>query len=240
MHDFSLQHLRCVRCGSKLDSDIFYKESEIIEGILECPRCKLLFPILEKVLILWDDFSTYLSSRIVLGGQLYRLARHEKMKKFLKHSLSRTTKNYEDRTALEMKWSEIYQQSRNSKFYSIVKNNLKKIPESDLVLEYGCSIGLVTKFLAEHNKTVFGVDRSYHAISIAKKSFKNNLEYIVADSLSDIFGKTKFDLVLALNVLEIIEPIKLLKHVSKQITNGFFVISDPYDFDRGKNSTKTN
>ena len=41
-----------------------------------------------------------------------------------------------------------------------------------------------------------------------KKIFsKNNLDYIVADSLSPVFGKLQFDLILALNVLELIEPL---------------------------------
>ena len=67
---------------------------------------------------------------------------------------------------------------------------------------------------------------------------KNNLDYIVADSLSPVFGKLQFDLILALNVLELVEPIDLLKQISKQISSGYFVISDPYDFDRGVNSVK--
>lgn len=60
----------------------------------------------------------------------------------------------------------------------------------------------------------------------------------MADSLSGIFGKTKFDLIVALNILEIIEPLEFLSKISKQIKKGFFVISDPYDFDRGINSVK--
>ena len=159
------------------------------------------------------------------------------MKQFLKTSLSNSTK-CDDRTHLEERWCRIYLKSKNSRFYSVVKKELEQIPSSELVLEYGCSIGLMTRFLADHHKTVFGIDRSYAAISVAKKSSKKNLDYIVADSLSCVFGRTKFDLVLALNVLELIEPLDLLQHVSEQIRQGFFVISDPYDFDRGKNSVK--
>ena len=73
---------------------------------------------------------------------------------------------------------------------------------------------------------------------LQKKQFKPNLDYFVADSLTPVFGKLQFDLVLALNVLEIIEPKVLLKSISKQITNGYFVLSDPYDFDRGPRSVK--
>jgi 2-polyprenyl-3-methyl-5-hydroxy-6-metoxy-1,4-benzoquinol methylase/uncharacterized protein YbaR (Trm112 family) len=238
MHEFSLNFLRCVRCGSKLELDVFKKETEIDEGILECKKCTLFFPIIKKIPIIWDDFSKYISERMMLGGKLFNFASHDKMKKFLKHSLSNSKRNTDDRTTLEERWSKIYQNSQKSKFYSIIKNELDAMPKSKLILEYGCSIGIMTSFLANSNQNVFGIDRSFSAISIAKKTQKDNLDYFVADLMSDVFGKTKFDLILALNVLELVEPKDLLKYISQQISKGHFVISDPYDFDRGKNSVK--
>ena len=238
MHEFSLDFLRCVRCGSKLELDVFKKETEIDEGILECKKCTLCFPIIKKIPIIWDDFSKYISERMMLGGKLFNFASHDKMKKFLKHSLSISKRNTDDRTTLEERWSRIYQNSQKSKFYSIIKNELDIMPKSKLVLEYGCSIGIMTSFLANSNQNVFGIDRSFSAISVAKKTQKDNLDYFVADLMSDVFGKTKFDLILALNVLELVEPKDLLKYISQQIHKGHFIISDPYDFDRGKNSVK--
>jgi len=238
MHEFSLNFLRCVRCGSELELDVFKKETEIDEGILECKKCTLCFPIIEKIPIIWDDFSKYISERMMLGGKLFNFASHDKMKKFLKHSLSISKRTIDDRTTLEERWSKIYQNSQKSKFYSIIKNELDIMPKSKLVLEYGCSIGIMTSFLANSNQNVFGIDRSFSAISVAKKTQKDNLDYFVADLMSDVFGKTKFDLILALNVLELVEPKDLLKYISQQIHKGHFVISDPYDFDRGKNSVK--
>ena len=238
MHEFSLNFLRCVRCGSKLELDVFKKETEIEEGILECKKCTLCFPIIQKIPIIWDNFSKYISERMMLGGKLFHSVSNHKMKNFLKHSLSNSKRNTDDRTTLEERWSTIYQNSQKSKFYSIIKNELDAMPKSKLVLEYGCSIGIMTSFLANSNQNVFGIDRSFSAISVAKKTQKDNLDYFVADLMSDVFGKTKFDLILALNVLELVEPNDLLQHVSKQILKGNFVISDPYDFDRGKNSVK--
>lgn len=237
MHEFSIDFLRCVRCRSKLEADVFFKEKEISEGMLECKRCNLKFPIIDSIPIIWDDFSKYLSSRFILGGKLYRLSRHEKMKHFVKKALSGASRD-DERSTLEERWSKIYQNSKNSKFYSMIKNEIKKIPKSEFAVDYGCSIGIMSQFLANYSKIVFGIDRSYSAISIAKKSLKKNLDYFVADSLSPIFGDLKFDLVLALNVLELIEPNHLLKHVAGQMKKGYFVISDPYDFDRGKHSVK--
>lgn len=237
MHEFSLGFLRCVRCVSKLDVDIFCQDKEITEGMLECKICGLNFPIIDSVPIIWDDFSKYLSSRITLGGKLFRLASTGTMKKFVKDSLSKVVRG-DDQTALEKRWSEIYHRSKNSKFYAVIKSKLRQISPSELAVEYGCSIGLMSDFLARYHKTVFGIDKSYSAIQIAKKSSKKNLDFVVADSLSPLFGDQKFDFVLALNVLELIEPLDLLEHVSKQISKGYLVISDPYDFDRGKNSVQ--
>jgi len=49
--------------------------------------------------------------------------------------------------------------------------------------------------------------------------------------------KTKFGIVVGLNVLELIEPLDFLNVVSSQV-RGTVVISDPYDFERGKESVK--
>ena len=238
MLESSLEFLRCVRCGSKLSLNTFKLDKEVEEGILECKKCNLEFPIIEKIPILWDDFSKYLSSRKNLGGKLYQLSHSQPLKTFLKSSLSEINSNNDDRTALEERWSRIYQNSKKSTFYSLIKKNLNSMNKSNLILEYGCSIGIITSSLAKSNDMVFGIDRSYSALKIAKKSYKNNLDYFVADFLSPVFGTLQFDLILALNVLELIEPTEFLNHVSKQITAGHFLITDPYDFDRGANSVK--
>ncbi|MGY5152167.1 MAG: methyltransferase domain-containing protein [Candidatus Nitrosopumilus sp. bin_6a] len=238
MLESSLEFLRCVRCSSKLELVIFKLNKEIEEGILECRKCDLKFPIVEKIPIMWDDFDRYISSHKKLGGKLYRLVENQHLKKFLKSSLSKINSANEDRTELEDRWSKIYENSKNSKFYSLVKNNLVSLPKSEFVLEHGCSIGIMTSYLADSNKMVFGIDRSFSALQHAKRSHKNNLDYFIADSLSPVFGKLQFNLILALNVLELIEPLELLKHMSKQISSGYLVISEPYDFDRGTKSVR--
>ena len=237
MLESSLEFIKCVNCGSKLELNSFKQDKEIIEGILECPRCHGQYPVIEKIPILWNDFSLYLSSRKKLGGKLYQLIENSTLKKFCKSSLLNSSQTVEDRTALEERWSLIYQNSKSSQFYSEIQKNLT-LQKSNFVLEYGCSIGIMTSFLAKSDRVVFGVDRSFSALRIAKKFSKDNLDYVVADFLSPIFGKFSFDLVLALNVLELVEPTEFLKHVSTQISKGYFVISDPYDFDRGSASVK--
>lgn len=237
MLESSTEFLKCVGCGSKLELDIFQLDREIVEGFLTCQKCGLVFPIIEKIPILWNSFITFLSSRKILGGKLYRLSKTSKMKKFLKSSLSSTI-FVDDRTSLDERWSKIYQKNKRSKFYSVVKNHLNSIPKSRFVLEHGCSIGIMASSLADSHSMVFGIDRSFSALRFAKKSYKPNLDYFLADSLSPIFGKLDFDLILALNLLELIEPSDLLSYFSKQISSGFLVLSDPYDFDRGISSVK--
>jgi uncharacterized protein YbaR (Trm112 family) len=238
MLDASLEFLRCVRCSSKLELDVFKTDQEIEEGLLKCKKCTLKFPIIEKIPILWNDFPVFLYSHKKLSGKLYRLIKNQTLKDFFKSSLSEIKPADEDRTALEERWTRIYQNNKNSKFYSTIKNNIDTLQKSNLVLEHGCSIGIMTSYLADTNKMVFGIDRSFSALQVAKESSKNNLDYFVADSLSSIFGKLQFDLILGLNILELIEPSELLKYISKQISSGYLVLADPYDFDRGSNSVK--
>jgi len=112
-------------------------------------------------------------------------------------------------------------------------DDLSKLPKSNLAIEHGCSIGTISKFMAKNNDITFGIDNSFSAIFAAKKNQIKNLDFFVADSLEHPFGNLKFGLVVALNLLELIEPIKLVKIVSRQ-TKGTLILSDPYDYDRGK------
>lgn len=121
---------------------------------------------------MWNDFSKYLSSRRILGGKLYKLSTTSKLKSFVKKSLNAKTN---DRSDIEEKWARIYQNSETSKFYSTIKQNLDTLPSSKFVLEHGCSIGIVTSHLANSNELVFGVDRSFSAIQIAKKTIQRQL-----------------------------------------------------------------
>ena len=237
MHEFSLKYLQCVKCKSELELDTFEKSDEIAEGILLCKNCAMQYPIISKIPILWSNLSEYLSNRTLLGGHFLTIVKNSKLKSMIKDSLAKINKNREDITNLEKRWVNTYKNSLKSKFYSYVKQSLEKIPKYKLVLEHGCAIGHVTKNLAKKHEIVFGIDQSFFAISEAKKNHYKNLDYFVANSLLPPFGKRKFDLVLGLNILELIEPLDFLKVVSSQV-NGILMISDPYDFERGKNSVK--
>ena len=162
------------------------------------------------------------------------------MKQFIRKSLSKIKKTHNDDYSLvEERWSEIYISNRDSSFYSVIKNKLSDFPSCDNVLEFGSSVGIVSSFLRKRHKNVLCVDTSFTATSYAKKKSFENLDFFVSDALNHPFGKKKFDLILALNMLEIVEPIKILETISKQIKNGYVILTDPYDYTRGKNSVKT-
>lgn len=238
MHESSLKYLRCVKCHKTLDLEIIRKKEEINEGFLVCKNCNLRHPIISKIPIIWENLALYLSKRIQLGGHLYSHSTSKEMKSFIRTALSKAKKDIDDISWVEKKWVLIYLASRKARFYSIIKNILQKLPKSKLALEHGCSVGFVSEILARQNELAFGIDSSYFAIAHAKKRFKQNLDYFVADSLCHPFGNQKFDLVVGLNLLELIEPKDLINVISDQIKNGTILLSDPFDFERGKNSVK--
>ncbi len=230
MLESSLDILQCMICKERLKVEVLIKDLEIVEGILECNCCGLKFPIIDRVPILWNDITTYLAERRSLVGKLYQISKSKVMRDYLKNAIT-GIQYKEDRGVIEDRWTRIYQNSVKSKFYHVIRSKLSLIPRSNIVLEHGCSIGTIAAHLAKSHDTVLGIDRSFSAIWQAKRNHRANLDYFVADSLSEIFSK-QFDIVIALNILEIIEPHRLLECISRQISNGYVVITDPYDFER--------
>lgn len=237
MHETSLQYICCVKCGQSLELETFEKKNEIIEGLLTCVRCNGIYPIILSIPILVEDLSLFLSIRTKLGGYLLLHAKSPKIKLLIKKSLKNIKKIGDDTTDLEKNWVEIYKKSRPITFETKIKNTISKIPKCNFVVEHGCSIGTISEMIARCHGMVFGIDKSFFALLEAKKHKTKNTDFFLADSLSVPFGTMKFDLVVALNVLELVEPLKLLKTIGTQ-SRKFVMLSDPYDYDRGKNSVK--
>ena len=238
MFDFTAKYLRCINCRSYLSIESLISDDELQEGFLNCVKCGHSYPVISSVPFMLDNFSSYLSIRMTLGGQLMLMAKSQKMKSFVKSALGMISHTYQDTSNLERNWVGIYKRSMGSKFYAHVKDSLQKLPRCDLVLEHGCSIGHVARESAKQNLRVFGIDKSFYGILEAKKNQRKNSDFVVADSLNSPFGNRKFDLIIALNLLDIVEPSELLRTVSRQ-TGKFLVLSDPYDFERGKDSVKS-
>lgn len=238
MNESTLKFIKCPKCNGIIDLEIYENKKEIIEGMLKCHKCELIFPIIDKIPIMLTDFKKYISEHRILSGKLYKLASSKEVKKFLKSTLEDIIWENNDKSGIEERWSQIYNNNKNNKFYKIIKSHIEKIPKSKLVLEYGSSIGIISNHISKISENVFGIDKSFSAIQYAKKNQNNNSDYIVSDFAAHPFGNKKFDLIIGLNVLELMEPKILLKMMSNQISNGHLIISDPYDYDRGINSVK--
>ena len=238
MNESTLKFIKCPKCNGIIDLEVYENKKEIIEGMLKCHKCELIFPIIDKIPIMLTDFKKYISEHRILSGKLYKLASSKEVKKFLKSTLEDIIWENNDKSGIEERWSQIYNNNKNNKFYKIIKSHIEKIPKSKLVLEYGSSIGIISNHISKISENVFGIDKSFSAIQYAKKNQNNNSDYIVSDFASHPFGNKKFDLIIGLNVLELMEPRILLKMMSNQISNGHLIISDPYDYDRGINSVK--
>ena len=238
MHKINSRFLRCVNCSCKVNTEILEESSEIFEGFLVCINCKEKFPIIKGIPIMMKSFKHYLQLRPSLGGTLLSISKSSKMKNFVKSTLSKLKKSSNDLAVIEKRWETIYRENKNSNFYSKMLEKFSLLPNSKFILEHGSSIGIISKSLAQKHDTVFGIDSSFYAIITAKENSQENVDFFVSDSLFHPFGQKKFDIVVALNMLEIIEPIELLNVMYKQVKSGYIIISDPYDYDRGKNSVK--
>ena len=238
MNQENSQYLFCIKCKGKLELEILHKSSEVNEGFLYCKKCKVKFPIISKIPVILENLSHFLENRPSLGGFLLKSAITQTMKLFIKQILSKIKKNDNDFFLTEKRWTNIYLTNKNSSFYKTIKSHLVKFPSKSLVIEYGSSIGIISNTLAKKHGRVFGIDTSFSALLEAKKESQKNCEYILSDVLQHPFGKKKFDLIIALNLFELVEPVSLLNAISSQIQNGLILLSDPYDYDRGKNSVK--
>ena len=237
MHESSLQYVRCVKCGHKLELESFESGDEVTEGLLSCVNCDEVYPIISSIPFLIEDLSLFFSIRAKLGGYILLTVKNPRIKSLIRKSLQGIKKIGDDVTDLEKNWVRIYRKSKPSSFQIKVKHVIKQLPKSDFFLEHGCSIGTMSKIVAKYHGQVFGIDKSFFALLEAKKHKIKNADFFLADSLSKPFGTMKFDVVMALNVLELIEPIKLLKIIKLQAKR-FVILSDPYDYERGKSSVK--
>ncbi|MDE1861743.1 MAG: methyltransferase domain-containing protein [Thaumarchaeota archaeon] len=159
------------------------------------------------------------------------------MKDFFRRVLRGIVNAGNDTSGIEKRWVEIYRQSIRSRFYSFIGGLLEGLSPSGTMLEHGCSIGNVALKRRRTGGHVMGIDKSFYAILEAKKQRLTDSDFLVADSLEPPFGSKKFDTVLGLNLLDIVEPYPLIRTMADQVDR-YLVLSDPYDFERGKLSVR--
>jgi SAM-dependent methyltransferase len=111
----------------------------------------------------------------------------------------------------------------------------KNLDLKGIGLDIGCSIGSSTFELAKKLPFVFGVDLSFSFILEARKIMRRkkckNIEFLVSDATNLPFESRYFQSIIALNVVDRVDPNKLIVSINKCIKdNGKLILVDPYHF----------
>ena len=99
------------------------------------------------------------------------------------------------------------------------------------VLDFGCGTGLMSYALAAAGKNVTAVDLNFQPLMLVKEkiTFPDSITFIEGDLLRYDFGTRKFDLILALDVLEHITDLQpyVERFASLLTAHGSIVVSGP-------------
>ena len=256
------QHLVCLRHKENFRTlylePLIVEEKECVEGFIKCTSCQAIYPVIEGVPIVVEDFVSYAYARIGTYGRWLLTSRTDKMKSFIKQigmamssSTSGNNDRYEEDGAwyLPYKWAQ-YDYSTDDRLLRMFRGQIKpdeiynraihginaKIGDG-IALEMACSMGYITLKLAQRYGFVIGIDTSFSFIKEARRRMKQlrqvNLEFCVADALNPPFNPLKFDLVLAINILELVDPKQLLSSIHRVLKpHAEAIFLDPYDFSR--------
>jgi SAM-dependent methyltransferase/uncharacterized protein YbaR (Trm112 family) len=258
-----VRHLACVKhLGPKRNLELDILEvsdgNECTEGFIKCKTCDHLYPIIGGVPLLVENLVEYVSSRPSLLGKWLLSIKTSSMKEYLKEisttivrpNGSQPVDVYEEEGSLYKSYNWVqFDFTNEDRFLSLLRWKMKpnelynKVVHSSATnldgaaLDLGCSSGYTAMQLAKKFAFVVGIDLSFSFISEARKRMsearQGNLEFVVADCLSPPFLPTKFDLILALNIIELLDVEKLLAIVYGLLkAHGEVVFTSPYDYNR--------
>jgi SAM-dependent methyltransferase/uncharacterized protein YbaR (Trm112 family) len=265
------RHLACIKhYGRNRNLSIDLLDStngnECLEGFLKCEDCNQLYPVINGVALLLENIAEYVSSRPSLLGEWILSCKTAAMKEYLKGMSSSLTKVktsqgdnlYEVEGPLyeSYNWAQ-FDFDSNDRFLSLLKHKLypndlyNKVVHSTVTnldgaaLDLGCSSGYAAFQLAKKFAFVIGVDLSFSFISDARRRMtalrQGNLDFIVADCIMPPFLPNKFDLVIALNIIEFMDVEQLLDRIHRLLKeDGEVAFSSPYDYNRTQLGNRVN
>ncbi len=251
-----IYNLRCVnnpcnKNGLTLES-LREEGDECIEGFLKCNICDSQFPIIQGVPIVLQNFHEYARRRIITYGKWIVHSKSSKLRDFLRSvgmKIRYPTSNdlYEENNLLYRAYSYNYHNYHfDDRLLSLLKKKIepdniyrmlrkKNLDLSGIGLDIGCSFGSSTFELAKRLPFVFGVDLSFSFILEARKIIHDkmlkNVEFIVSDAINLPFESKFFQCIIALNLVDRVNPLKLLDSINSCIKdNGKLILINPYHF----------
>lgn len=261
-----VNHLICLNHSDKqLRLKLNYltgdNKNECSEGFLYCTTCNTKYPIIEGIAIVVKNISEYIQSRIEMYGKWLLKCSSKEMKEYLKEigktlSFPNDTSRYEDGGIWYMPYKWYHQDSHKedrlvkslkgnpnpNELYDRIINSIN--PKIDGIgLDIGCAMGKTTLQLAQKYSFVIGIDLSFSFIKEARRYMQEfrqgNAEFCVADAESPPFHPMKFDLIIAINLIELVDIKKLLSSCHWLLKpQSDIIITDPYDFNREKEIEK--
>lgn len=192
----------------------------------ECDRCGATYPVVANIPVMVSDLPRYLMRRYSVGLQMMRLCGGT-VRDYISECMPA---NGDDcRGSAERRWAAIYMSNGDSRLYDEVAGRLSGLP-GESVLELGCSVGALAGRMGGTAMTC--VDISFPALVHAARQYPH-ARYVLADVGDGVFGAHgTYDTVVALNVLDIVEPSVLLKTMAR-CARRHIVLADPYDYQRG-------
>lgn len=144
------------------------------------------------------------------------------MKKLIEKYNDLLSNKYDTATQGEFRWLAPTKLTEHIKPY--IRNNLE-------VLDIGVGTGQTFKIFVDHEANVTGIDISEKMLSVAqsKYHYKKLIKHDIERGLLDLFPQEKFDIIVAVGILEFTENIQRVLSEMEQLLKAGGIIAFTYE-----------